>query len=375
MRVMFVARAINRIAGGVERMVTMLMNALVDRHHSVDLLTWDLANAEAFYPIAAEITWHRLNMGNPQARASNLLRLRRARTIRSLIARRKPQVIVCFQDGPFIALRAFTLGLQIPIIACERNSPSRFDHISVARYREGIYQSFRLAACIVIQCESYKALYPNYLHRRIVCIPNPVSPATFYAKPDVHGASGRYRLLSVGRLSFQKNYNVLIQAFACLAQKFPNWDLAIVGEGEDRTRLEALIRACGLETRVTLPGTTNSIGRWYCSSHLFCLPSRWEGFPNALAEALSHGLPAVGFKDCAGMQDLIAHGHCGLLADGNGEPESLAIALENLMSNGELRRSMGLEGIETVKRFDPQEIFLEWEEVLRKVANSKSLSE
>jgi GalNAc-alpha-(1->4)-GalNAc-alpha-(1->3)-diNAcBac-PP-undecaprenol alpha-1,4-N-acetyl-D-galactosaminyltransferase len=369
MRVMFVARAVNRIAGGVERMITMVMNTLAARDHAVDLLTWDLAGAEAFYPMTAAITWHRLDMGNPQVRASNLLRLRRARTVRALIGQRKPQVIVCFQDGPFMAIRAYTLGFHIPVIVCERNAPHRFDHIAAGQYRGLIYQSFRFAARIVIQCESYRTLYPNFLHGRVVCIPNPVLPATVHAQPDVPGPCNRYRLLSVGRLGFQKNYDVLIEAFARLAPKFPDWDLAIVGEGGDRTRLEALIRACGLEGRVALPGTTKSIAQWYSSSHLFCLPSRWEGFPNALAEALAHGLPAVGFAECAGMQDLIAHGHSGLLAEGNGEPSSLALALEKAMSNGELRRSMGLEGIESVTRFDPQEIFLRWEQVLGEMAH------
>ena len=365
---MFVARAVDRIAGGVERIIVTLMNALVTRGHAVDLFTWDLASAESFYPLSREITWHRLDMGDPKVRANKGLMLRRAQVIRRVIGRRKPQVVVCFQDGPFRAIRGYTLGLGVPIIAAERTTPNRLDHLAAGRHRGFIYQSLRFAARIAIQCESYRALYPKFLQGRIVCIPNPVLPATIGAQPAVPGPDGRYRLLSVGRLGFPKNYSVLIESFADLASKFPTWDLAIVGEGEDRTVLEALVRRYGLQGRVALPGTTNSIAPWYASSHLFCLPSRWEGFPNALAEALAHGLPAVGFAECAGVRDLIYDGRSGLLAKGNGEPNNLALALQKAMSNDRLRQSMSSEAIESIKRFDPTKIFSSWEQLLSEVA-------
>jgi glycosyltransferase involved in cell wall biosynthesis len=278
MRVMFVARAMDHMAGGVERMIVTLMNALVARAHDVDLFTWDCARAESFYPMEREIMWHRLDLGDPSVRASKRLMLRRSQTIRRLVGQRRPQVIVCFQDGPFMAMRFYTLGFQLPFIAAERNAPSRFDHISAARYQALIYQSLRFASRVVIQCESYRARYPHFLHSRIVCIPNPVLPVSNHARPDVPGPNGRYRLLSVGRLGFQKNFGVLIEAFARLASKFPDWDLTILGDGEDRAELEALLKARGLDDRVELPGTTKSMAQWYASAHLFCLPSRWDGF-------------------------------------------------------------------------------------------------
>jgi GalNAc-alpha-(1->4)-GalNAc-alpha-(1->3)-diNAcBac-PP-undecaprenol alpha-1,4-N-acetyl-D-galactosaminyltransferase len=369
MRVMFVARAIDRTAGGIERQISMIMNDLVARGHEVDLLTWDLAGAEAFYPIKSDVTWHRLDMGNPHVRASSMLKLTRARKVRGIVGRRRPQTIVCFQDGPFRAIRGYTVGLRIPVIAAERLSPNRFDHIAAGRHQKLVYQSFRFASRIVILWESYREHYPKFLHPRIVCIPTPVLPAAVHAQPDVAGPGGRYRLLSVGRLSFQKNYKVLVEAFARLASRFTDWDLTIIGDGQDRAELEALIKARGLESRVALPGTTKSIAQWYSSSHLFCLPSRFEGLPNTLLEALAHGLPVVAFAECAGMKNLIAHGRSGLLAEGNGDPVSLARTLEAAMSSRELRRSMRAEAIESVREYDPTKIFSQWERLLLDVAH------
>ena len=369
MRLMFAARMIDHMAGGVERMIITIMNAMVARGHEVDLFTWDLRGAEAFYPMAPDITWHRLDMGSPSVKASKKLMWGRARTIRSLVCQRRPQVIVSFQDGPFLALRAYTLGLGIPVVAAERNAPTRFDHTSAGRHQRLIFQGLRSAARIAIQCESYRALYPAFLRERIACVPNPVLPAVWRARPDTPNPDGRFRLLSVGRLCYQKNYSMLVEAFAQLAPAFPDWDLVIVGDGEDRARLESLVTERGLERRVTLPGVSASIAKWYASAQLFCLPSRWEGFPNALAEALAHGLSAVGFAGCAGVRDLIVDGSNGLLADGNGDAASLTVALTTLMGDPALRASMGLMAVDSVRQFDPPTIFSRWEQILSEAAH------
>ena len=335
MRLLFCARAIDRMAGGVERMIISLMNDMVARGHEVNLLTWDRSGSEAFYPMAPEITWHRLDIGDPSIKAGKAQMLHRARAVRALVRHHRPQAVVCFQDGTFLAVRAYTLGYRIPIIVAERNAPTRFDHISAGRNRNLIYQCFRSAHLITIQCESFREHYPSFLWPKISCIPNPVFPADSYAKPGTPEPGGHYQLLSVGRLSYQKNYGILIEAFGELASSLPDWNLVIYGDGENRARLEELVASRGLEGRVKLPGVTTSITACYKTSQLFCLPSRWEGFPNALAESLAHGLPAVGFEGCAGVKDLIVHEQTGLLAEGNGDPKTLAAGLSILMKNPE----------------------------------------
>ena len=365
MKLLFAARAIDRMAGGVERMIITVMNAMVARGHEVDLFTWDQAGAQAFYQMAPEITWHRLDMGDPSVAASKRLMLERAAAVRSLVKQRRPQVIVAFQDGPFRALRAYCMGLGIPVIAAERNAPTRFDHTRRGRrLRPIIFNSFRLAKSIIVQCEAYQQLYPLYLRDRILTIPNPVSPARLTARPDEPDKFGRFRILSVGRLSYQKNYESLVNAFSQIAGVFPQWDLVIVGEGELRGKLHDMIMEAGLSDRIHLPGTVADPGDHYASAHLFCLPSRWEGFPNALAEAMAHGLPAVGFADCAGVNQLIEPGRNGILGKGNGDFGSLAEALSSLMSDNQLRRQMGDQGRQITGAFAPEAVMDRWESVL-----------
>lgn len=368
MRLMFVARAIDRMAGGVERMIIALMNEMVRRGHEVDLFTWDQEQATAFYAMAKEIAWSRLNDGNPYVAADRMTKIRRLGAVRTLIRRSAPQAIVCFQEGPYLAIRAYTAGMGIPVIAAERNAPTHFDFTTASRRQWITYNAFRFAARILVQCESYKELYPEYLRSKIVTISNPVFQAERQSRPE-SSIDGRFRILSVGRLSYQKNYAALINAFAGLAHDFPQWDLTLVGEGEERTELEEIVRAHGISDRVTFAGITTTVANYYLHSNLFCLSSFWEGFPNALAEALAHGLPSVGYADCAGVRDLISHGENGLLAAGNGNVGTLKDALQTLMSSDELRAVIGANAARSVRRYEPSEIFNLWEHTLIGVAS------
>lgn len=367
MRLLFAARAIDRMAGGVERMVIALASEMAAREHEVGLLTWDRAGAEAFYPISPSIQWFKLDLGDVTVKAGPLMRLRRAIAVRAIVRAFRPDVVTAFQGGVFKSLRLYCTGMRVPMIATERNAPTLYDHTSAGeKGRRDAFRAFRLARFLVVQCEAYREMHPSYLQKKLLAIPNPVYPAKAQASPHIPHTDGRFRLLSVGRFGYQKNFESLIEAYARLAARFPSWDMLIVGVGEDREKLETLIRERNLSSRIRLPGTTKDPASYYTSSHLFCLPSRWEGFPNALAEAMAHGLPAVGFAGSAGTNVLIDHDKTGLLATGNGDSETLAEALGALMEGAERRRVMGAAARAAMAQYAPEAVMDQWEEVFRR---------
>jgi glycosyltransferase involved in cell wall biosynthesis len=369
MRLLFVARALHDMAGGVERMIISVMNEMVSRGHEVALFSWDREDAVAFYAIDPRVSWFKLASGDPSRRASLSERLLRVSKVRGMVKGFRPDVITCFQGGPFRAMLGYTWGLQVPLVAAERTAPTLYDHANNTRLRKLEHWTFQFATRITVQFDRYRDYYPRKLQDLIVETPNPVPEATVQAHPDVPSLEGRYTLLSVGRLSYQKNYSALVQAFAKIAPQFPLWDLKIVGEGEDRSALEDALRNSSLDPhRVVMPGKTDRISEAYAAANLFCLPSRWEGFPNALAEALAHGLPSVGFEGCAGVPDLITPGVTGRLAPGNGSADALSDALASLMSNDALRQQMGRNAVLAMKRYRPELCFDRWEAVLREVA-------
>jgi GalNAc-alpha-(1->4)-GalNAc-alpha-(1->3)-diNAcBac-PP-undecaprenol alpha-1,4-N-acetyl-D-galactosaminyltransferase len=366
-KLLFVSRLFQEVSGGVERMAIALMNELCARGHTVELLSWDNFGANTYYPLDPLVVWHRLNMGDARDKAGWLLRLRRQVAIRRLLDRSRPDVAIAFQHGPFITVALAALRLGIPVVAAERNAPQRFDHLRAGKWRALIFQSFRLAERITVQLDDYVDGYPAYLRGRIVSIPNPVQPTPHTANPA--GQPGQTkRLLSVGRLTYQKNQAVLIEAFARLADAMPQWHLVIVGAGEDEWKLKRLANEKGLLHRIEFTGAVTDVEHLYLSSHLFCLSSRWEGFPNALAEAMAHGLPSVGFSDCAGVRQLIIDGHSGCLAPGNGSSESLAEAMRPLMADDAKRQAMGRAAVTSIARFAPRAVFDRWEALFQEVS-------
>ena len=366
MRLLFVCRMFDQVAGGVERMAIKLMNAMVDRGHEVFLFTWDEGEAQAYYPMREAIRWCRLSMGNPGSKASFSLRLQRMRQFRQITISQRPHVVIAFQHGPFLFTALSLLGNRIPVILAERNAPDRFDHTRAGRYRWIIFQTMRLAKSIVVQSEKYIQRYPVYLRARIAAIPNPVYGADGYATPD---ADRKQRtLLSVGRLSYQKNFAVLIKAFARISDEYPDWRLRIVGEGEERPALETLADELGIKQRVFLDGSTHTVSAEYRAADVFCLPSRWEGFPNALAEAMAHGLPTVAFRQCGGVDELIMPGHNGQLAEGNDNPDTLSRTMKTLMEDSVARGRLGKEAKRIVEKYEPGKVFDNWEWLFQKVA-------
>ena len=370
MRILVVCRMIDNVAGGVERSAVTILNHLAARGHEVSLLTWDRPGARAYYPLSDDVTWYRLHMGDPTRRASLPLRLRRMARIRGWVQRTiRPDVVVAFQLGPFVTIALALLGTGKPVIAAERNAPDRFDHLRAGRRRQLWFQSFRLATRITVQLNSYVVRYPRYLRDRIRVVQNMVTQAD--ARADCRGDDARRVLLSVGRLGYQKNPACLLRAFARLAPKYPGWVLRLVGDGEYREDLHREATELKIAERIEMPGPRPDIAREYEGAQLFALASRWEGFPNAVAEALAHGLPVVGFAGCAGLNELVVHERNGLLAAGNGCEDALACALDDLMADGDKRARLGESGVKISQEYRPERIMELWEETFAEAVNAR----
>lgn len=155
-------------------------------------------------------------------------------------------------------------------------------------------------------------------------------------------------MLAVKRLHENKNHIQLIRANRQLAGNLPDWRLRIVGERELRADLEQAVRVLDLEGRVELAGTIRVIDQKFLSAQLVVVPSRYEGFGLVTGEALSFGLPVIGFADCPGTNDLIEDGVNGTLVAAGDRVANLAAALSSLMADGGKRAKLGTRGPESV---------------------------
>lgn len=166
---------------------------------------------------------------------------------------------------------------------------------------------------------------------------------------------------AVGRLDAVKGFDRLISCFARVHASAPDWKLTIVGEGEEREKLEALTAQLGLEDCVSLPGKTDGPGveAVMRRASLFAMSSHSEGFPFVLLEALSCALPAVAFDVRVGPRAIIRQDSCGLLIP-DGDEEAFAAALLRLMGDAPLRRRMAERALARAEDFSREKIAERW---------------
>ena len=167
----------------------------------------------------------------------------------------------------------------------------------------------------------------------------------------------------MGRMGFEKGFDLLLRAFALCAEEFPDWTLRLVGQGAEQQRLRNLAEQLGIQHAVRFEPVTKEPERVLRESDLFVLSSRIEGFPMMLLEAMACGLPVVSFDCMSGPREMIRHGMNGLLVP----PEdvgALANAMQMLMGNEHERERLAARAREVIERFSLPSVMRMWNEVL-----------
>ncbi|GEC33384.1 hypothetical protein EFR01_35550 [Sinorhizobium fredii] len=167
-------------------------------------------------------------------------------------------------------------------------------------------------------------------------------------------------MAAVGRLTHQKGFDLLLDAFSRIADAHPEWRLVIWGEGDERLSLEALRDALGLQKRVDMPGITERPGLWIETADAFVLSSRYEGWGIVLLEAMAAGLPVVSFECDWGPRVMITHQSDGILVPRE-DVEALAKALDRILGDRALREQLGASAAASAQRYMPDQILTEWD--------------
>ncbi len=366
MKLLFAIKRLQDAAGGAERVLANVTDGLVRLGHEVTILTFDRSPGTSFYPLNPKINLIHLPIGNPHRKSGPLTTILRISALRRKLLELQPDVAIGFMHSMFIPLGFAMIRTGIPVIASEHTVPKHY-HKRRLEFLFFILSSFFISRITVIS-ENVRNLYPLILKRRMIVMPNPVKLEDsqysirhhFNAGPD----TGIRTIINISRLTETKKNDFLIRAFHPLAEKYPNWHLRIVGHGEERRNLENLARDLGLEGRVHLPGVTRKIVEEYRKSHIFATPSLYESFGLSTAEAMTCGLPAAGFADCPGTNELIIDGENGILVKDR-SIKSFSAALEKLMTDEDLRKRLGENGKRHMDLFSTGRISILWEKLLK----------
>lgn len=341
-----------------------LLTHLAQRHH-MTLVTWEAPDTPSFYPLPP-IERIQLNLlgGSGPTRLTRIMR--RPLALRRAVNAVGPDAILSFLDTMNIVAYAATLGLNIPLVVAERSDPER-NPLGWTR-RSLRDATYRRVPLLVAQSERAASYFPSTMRPRIRVLPSPIFPAPELAIPDLRAPDGRFRVIALGRFTQEKRFELLVRAFTRAGRTRPDWDLAIFGDGPLRLPLENLKHELGMTARIHLPGLTKDVAGELARSHIAALPSEFEGFPNALGEALAAGLPGIGFAGVAGVEEMIVSGETGMLLEEGGGEEALAAALAALMDDAPARARMGETARRHSAKWAPNQVLGQWEDLLHETA-------
>ncbi|MFN3076184.1 MAG: glycosyltransferase family 4 protein [Alphaproteobacteria bacterium] len=347
-------------AGGAERVLTALANAWAGKGLAVTILTLD-DGQPSFYSLHPSLVRHSLGvLGASRSRVGAVVaNLRRVWRLRQAIRESRPDAVLSFMDQTNVLTVLACLGLGLTVVVSEHTDPAVRFNGRLWHALTGL--TYPLATAVVALTETAAAYLRTHTGRDVVSIPNPVTVTIPTAEEGTGGPPSQI-LAAMGRFSREKGFDILLEAFAIVAPRHPDWTLILLGDGPERRHLEADIDRLGLRERVRLPGQVSQPAGILRRSGLFVCPSRVEGFGMALCEAMACGLPVIA-TDTDGPKAIVRHGENGLLVPGE-NPGAMARALDEMMSDPALRNRLGQQATEIADRFSLERILPQWESLL-----------
>lgn len=375
-------------SGGIENVFAKMAKALSERGYDVvGVFADEKKEGDFFFSIPREVKLYNLYHipGQPEvtpskvrkvlreiirplsraaARNQNYQLLYQARNqMQYVLDTEKPDVIISFRE-PTGRLLLDGLGTKIPVISMLHSSPDEIFYGMPKEEKQALTKSARIQVLMPSFVESAKK-YIQY--DQFVVIPNAVNLPDITA--DVGGDKKVHTITCVGRLTGRtKRQHLLIEAFGKLAKDFPDWQVELWGDTYDKpyvAALKAQVKKEHLEGRVHFCGTTKDLTPVWEKTDIFAFPSHHEGFGMALIEAMGAGIPAVGFKSCSAVNELIQDGKTGILCDDGAN--ALSMGIVRLMKNPKMRKMYGSAGKALAKHYCENEILVKWRNIINEI--------
>ncbi len=355
-KVLFYINAIN--GGGAERVMVNLSSSFAKNGYNVIFVTSYYDQWE--YPL--EVSVKRISLEKTEIVQSRFKKnFTRILKLRLICKKEKPDVVISFMAEPNYRALIATIGLPTKNIISVRNDPKREYKGRIGK----LLASYLLPITdgCVFQTEEAQGRFPRRLRNKSTIIFNSVKD-DFYR---IERSPLRGRIVTCGRLEEQKNHKMLIRSFAFIANKYPEVQLLIYGEGSLREEISNLINKERLDSHVKLMGTSDDIPDVLKEAEVFVISSDYEGMPNALMEALAVGVPCISTDcPCGGPHVLIEHGVNGLLVPA-GDESKMAEAMDTLLGNKEYAHKLGIKAREKAYAYQADNIFEKWREYVERV--------
>lgn len=359
-KICFSIECIN-VCGGTERVTTQLANALSNKY-DVSILSYEIMGSEIFFEIDKNVNVDYLF----QYRVDENLKkyyFKIVYRLRKYLIKNKIDVLVVVDVNQLLFVSLVTIGLNIKIIAWEQfNSKTALEskNASLARW----IAAKKCDAIVTLtkeDCENYKNEFSPKANVR--CIYNPLTPALLAKKEK--NSKKTNTILTIGRLQYQKGYDMLIEVADILFNEFnvQGWKWLIVGDGIEKKWIENKIEELNLKNKVIMEGEKSDVSTYLNQAKLFVLTSRYEGFGLVIVEAQYFNLPVVSFDCNMGPSELI-------LDDKNGylvpcfDIRKMAESIYQLIRNESRLKDFSDRATENIHNFEFKPILEQWEELV-----------
>lgn len=342
--------------GGAERVVSVLSEKFARDGYEVMIAT--LWRAEEEYQIPERVK--RINLGDDRS-YEKLGRIRlafkRLWDLRRLIKKEDPDLVISFCNKANFRCSYCMLGMKTPLLVSVRNDP-RIDYLP---HKYGVSWMEKKASGCVFQTEDARACFDTEFQRKSKVILNPIDEK--YFETNERALEPSKYLVTVGRLSTQKNQLLLLKAFSLIREELPEYQLRIYGEESEQGVKDKLVKYTEqkqMQDCVLFMGQSSHLEQEIRDASLFVLSSDYEGMPNALMEAMAMGIPVISTDcPCKGPAELIEDGVSGLLVP-VGEEKEMASAMMRVLKDREFWKRLSRNGMEIKKKASSDRVYREW---------------
>ena len=352
--------------GGAARVTSTLCNEMVKAGHEVHIAT-NNTTSTIFYQLSESAILHPFHIKKEKTGiwASIKLNFHYIRLARQLIRTIKPDVIIGVEPRVYLYTKLGAIGYNAPVIACDHTSFSRKQD-SIANFIR--YKFYGTAdALTILTKKDYNLLGNKFPNKRVIY--NPLSFPVLDCP-----TTRKQNILCAGRLDVWhiKGFDIILECWQNLSEKYPDWVLEIAGDGTDEAtlHLKQTIEDKGLTDRVVLLGQVENMKDKFAQTSIFALPSRVEGFPMVLMEAMSQGCACIAYEVGGAIPEMVTDNIDGIVIK---DSDILAFTegLSQLIDDNNLRDRLSKNAIKSIERFSPESFMMSWNNLLNRLVNQK----